>query len=98
MRETHCRVCGLETGDDCGWVDGVASYDICSCCGATFGYQDCTIKSTIAYRRAWMARGAPWFDPEDKPIDWDLPKQLAQVSEDFKDPNPSGLAHPTTME
>ena len=81
----HCRVCGLYLtslpwGDD----DVTPSYEICSCCGVEFGYEDYTVESAVRYRDHWLANGAKWFAPQDQPNNWDLFEQISCVPNEFK--------------
>ena len=84
--ERYCRICGLdqeekEVRDNFGY----ASFDICSCCGVEFGYQDCTKNSCSKYRRYWLCTlNNKWFNEKEKPKDWSLNLQLDQIINDFK--------------
>ena len=63
---------------------GDPSYEVCACCGFEFGNDDdpgtCSPASFSAYRAAWIADGAPWFDPSKKPAGWTLGQQLRCAS------------------
>ena len=64
----QCRICGLIQSDLPWGEDGkTPSFDICSCCGVEFGYQDATIYAIKRYRQKWISEGAKWFQPESKP-------------------------------
>lgn len=81
--EHHCRVCGLHS-EDPPWEEGIyPTYSICDCCGAEFGLEDITVKSTREYREKWIAEGAKWFNPKLKPDNWNLGTQLNSVPKDF---------------
>lgn len=58
--------------DEAPWgEDGeTASFDICRCCGTTFGYQDGLVEAVKKTRQLWQESGMVWFHPEEKPIDW----------------------------
>lgn len=79
-----CRVCAYpqktfpwgENGDE-------PSDDRCPCCGVTFGYQDDTLENIREYRGGWIAAGAPWFDENERPSDWNLEDQLKQLPPKF---------------
>ena len=62
---------------------GAASYDVCSCCGFEYGFDDdpgaSLGDSFQEYRRNWIAEGAVWFTPKRRPPDWDLQKQLQGI-------------------
>ena len=80
-----CRVCGLIQGDQ-PWGEGgqCASFNICGCCGVTFGYQDCTPEYVKKYRTEWLKKGGKWFTPDEKPADWSLEKQMEGIPEAFR--------------
>ncbi|MFO0575564.1 MAG: hypothetical protein U1A78_16335 [Polyangia bacterium] len=79
-RAWHCRVCGLRQKSQPWGMDGkTPSFEICDCCGVEFGYEDASPQAAEAYRRSWLARGAPWFHEAAKPSSWDLEKQLAFI-------------------
>lgn len=81
----NCRACGFDHGGPT-WEDAghTPTFEICSCCGAEFGYEDCTREAAMAYRVNWLARGAPWFNERKKPSGWSLTEQLRQVPKDFE--------------
>ena len=61
---------------------GPASYDVCSCCGFEFGFDDnpgasARADSFESYRQDWLDRGAPWFSPVARPAGWSVDEQLA---------------------
>lgn len=75
-----CRVCGLQQEDFPWGKDGkTPTFDICNCCGVEFGYEDITVESTSRFRDAWLANGAHWFKPKNKPLDWNPSAQLAKI-------------------
>ncbi|MCO5057435.1 MAG: hypothetical protein M9905_06075 [Rhizobiaceae bacterium] len=81
----YCRVCGLEQAEPQYGKDGVSpTFDICPCCGVEFGYQDTIRDAVLKFRDEWLASGAKWAEPKKQPTNWDLPKQLSQVPEQFK--------------
>ncbi len=85
MKEHFCRICGLYSEDKPWGEDGnCPTYDICPCCGGEFGYEDCTVESTIDYRKQWIENGAKWFDLKYKPEDWDLEKQMQNIPDKYK--------------
>jgi hypothetical protein len=77
---SHCHVCGWglaeppwgDTGTDPSWC-------ICGCCGCEFGYEDCQASGVLAYRQRWLAAGATWFNPKDRPAGWNLEEQLRHI-------------------
>ena len=79
-----CRVCGLRQ-DGLPWgEDGkTPSFNVCSCCGTEFGYEDATLKAIRLQRERWLSTSAKWFNPKDKPQDWNLDEQLKEIPEPF---------------
>jgi hypothetical protein len=64
---------------------GLASYQVCDCCGFEFGFDDepggdAKPCSFVHYRTEWLATGAPWFNPRKKPEGWDLRAQLWSIA------------------
>jgi hypothetical protein len=80
-----CRVCGLPQ-DTPPWGEDrmSASFDICPCCGVEFGYEDATPIAAKNYRQQWIAGGAKWLSAKDRPSEWDLENQLAQIPGRFR--------------
>jgi hypothetical protein len=84
MNEHNCRVCGLYI-DDLPWgEDGnCPTYEICSCCGVEFGNEDYTIEATKQYRAKWINKGMNWFEPSEKPENWDKDEQFKNIPQEF---------------
>ena len=81
----YCRVCGLKQTEPPWGEDGkTPSYEICSCCGVEFGNEDYSPESLKKYRDNWISGGAKWFSSKEKPANWDMKNQLAQIPEKFK--------------
>lgn len=81
----HCRVCGLRQLEPLRGDDGnCPNYEICDCCGVEFGHGDETFVAAKRYRETWLAGGAVWFRPKEKPLDWQLESQLEQIPQAFK--------------
>jgi hypothetical protein len=80
-----CRVCGAAQ-DDYPWgKDGkTPSFDICSCCGTEFGYEDATLNAILRKRKLWIDSGGKWLRPEHMPKDWDLEESLRTIPIEFK--------------
>lgn len=79
-----CRVCGFVDDDPPWGEDGKSpTFAYCSCCGVEFGYQDASLAGIRKFRDEWIRDGAPWSDPEFKPSNWDLDKQLSSIPADF---------------
>ncbi len=79
-----CKVCGLFQ-DELPWgEDGNSpSFEICSCCGVEFGYEDSSIESIKQFRDNWIISGANWFNFKKKPDRWRLEKQLGNVAKKY---------------
>ncbi len=80
-----CPVCGydklLEEPFD---SEGNPSYEICNCCGFEFGYDDSSEGISIHnYRKKWINEGAPWFNLNLKPKNWNLNEQLNNINKTF---------------
>jgi hypothetical protein len=64
---------------------GMASYEVCSCCGFEFGFDDNPGGNTPGTSFAehlleWYDEGQKWFDLNCRPKDWDLIKQLKNAN------------------
>ena len=67
----HCRICGLIQDEPPWGEDGqCASFNICACCGAEFGYHDFALGNIKRHREKWLQKGGVWRYPEEKPADW----------------------------
>lgn len=54
-----CRVCGLiQLDPTCGGDGKSPNYDICSCCGVEFGYENYSVKGVSTYRKKWLEGGS----------------------------------------
>ena len=58
-----------------GIVELAESFEICSCCGCEYGYDD-----NAAYRNRWLQQGTPWFSPKEQPKNWNLETQLQNIN------------------
>ena len=80
-----CRVCGLLNDEPPWGADGkTPSFEICVCCGAEYGYEDCTLEGARKYRQSWLASGAMWDTPRFKPDGWNSDEQLANIPQQFR--------------
>lgn len=61
-----------------------ASFDMCICCGVDFGYQDSLPESTREYREIWAKAGYPWVSKSQRPANWSVEAQLANIPDRFK--------------
>ncbi len=80
MKKYNCRICGLYIENSPWGLDGHSpTYEICSCCGVEFGNEDYTIESVKKYRENWINKGAIWFDPKEKPKEWNMGEQFKKI-------------------
>jgi len=68
---------------------GFPSYEVCSCCGFEFGFDDepgaaAKPSSFEEYRAEWLLSGAEWFSPHEKPAGWDWQEQLSRIGIESK--------------
>lgn len=86
LQLSRCRVCGYDFVDWFPWGErGVdPTFGICPSCGVEFGYEDSSVEGILSYRQRWIARGAPWDKPEEKPNDWNLEKAMEGIPDAFK--------------
>jgi len=59
-------------------------YDYCPCCGVEFGYQDATLLGARNFRAKWLAGGAEWASPDERPSGWHLEDQMEHVPSAFQ--------------
>ncbi len=78
-----CRVCGLnqyeypwDENNDC------PIFGISACCGAEFGYHDCTLAGVKAHRERWLLTGQ-WSDIAYMPSDWSLAMQIKNIPQEY---------------
>ncbi len=83
--QNSCRVCGLNQGEP-PWGDDDKSpnYTICDCCGVEFGYGDCTLESTLTYRKKWVDGGCVWNEEKMKPKNWSFEDQRNFIPTGFQ--------------
>lgn len=69
----HCPVCGFGPFPEAYALTAEIrqSFDICSCCGCEYGYDDDERHFT-----QWVAAGCKWFVPKARPQDWTLDAQV----------------------
>ena len=85
----RCRVCGLRQESPPWGRDGQSpTFDCCPCCGTEFGFQDATVERVRRTRKQWLASGAQWQEPSERPPAWKLERQLTRVPADWRDPPP----------
>jgi hypothetical protein len=82
--ETACRVCGLDDGEELYDKYGVPQYIICECCGNESGIGDEELSQVRELRGFWVARGAPWHWPADKPAGWNVLEQMSNLPEEWR--------------
>ncbi|WUM11015.1 hypothetical protein OHB16_09760 [Streptomyces sp. NBC_00334] len=87
--ETVCRICGFS--GEVFWRDGAPTETACPSCGAESGIDDLgtpgdwdALRGIRARRGYWVALGAPWADPDARPVEWDVLVQLARVPDAWR--------------
>jgi hypothetical protein len=77
-----CPVCGYDGLEEPPYdKNRNPSYEICDCCGYEFGFDDGSKGINFEkYRKQWIIKGAIWFNPDVKPKEWDLKKQLLKIN------------------
>ena len=72
-----CPVCGYDRLPRAAYGElGLASFQICPCCGVQFGLDD-TMSSHDVLRQDWLRNGAPWYSDATLPPEaWNAEEQL----------------------
>lgn len=76
-----CPVCGYAGLSEPAYDEyGCASFEICSCCGFEYGFDDESEGVSFEeYRENWINDGASWFSVKHRPKSWSLEKQLLNI-------------------
>ena len=76
-----CPVCGYNRLEEEPYdKNGIASSEICPCCGFEFGYDDFSEGHTFeSYREKWITEGCQWFDITEMPDNFDILEQLSNL-------------------
>lgn len=75
-----CRVCGLDQQEyPWGEDNDSPTFDICACCGAEFGYHDCTLEGIREHRKRWLSNNGKWAEEAAKPSNWSLKEQMKNI-------------------
>ena len=76
-----CPVCGYDGLEESAYdKTGEPSFEICSCCGFEFGFDDFSEHKTFEqYREEWIKNGAKWLNINEKPKNWILEEQLKNI-------------------
>lgn len=83
-KSNFCRICGLDQKENpWGKDNNTPNFEICACCGAEFGYNDCNIHAIRKYRNEWLLNNAEWFDSKKKPFNWSLEMQMKNIPEAY---------------
>lgn len=84
-RLNFCRVCGFDLLEPPWGEDGHSpTFNICPCCGAEFGYHDCTEIAVQIHREKWMSNGMKWFENKCRPEDWEPQIQLKNIPRKYQ--------------
>ncbi|NOW06122.1 hypothetical protein [Clostridium beijerinckii] len=82
-----CPVCNYNELDEAPYnLHGYGSYEICSCCGFQFGYDDYPDKEKCQkkWRENWMKSGCRWYSESIlPPKDWNPKKQIKGLTSDY---------------
>ena len=79
----YCRVCGLDQEEPAWWGGRYATFNICDCCGTTFGYEDIDMTSIQIQRGEWLSNPEKWWYPKAKPSNWDYKKQMKNIPKQY---------------
>ncbi len=79
-----CPVCGYDKLTEPPYdLLGYPSYEICSCCGFEYGFDDGSEGKTFeVYRAEWISNGYPFYVVSAKPADWgdtEIQNQLKNI-------------------
>lgn len=76
----YCRVCGYLPPDPPWEVGGrEPSFEVCSCCGVEWGYEDSSPAGVARYRSRWLAAGGVWQDKRTPHDGLDAEARMARV-------------------
>ncbi|MEK4669955.1 hypothetical protein [Niallia sp. FSL R7-0271] len=78
-----CSVCGFDKLPGPLYSEtGIPDVSlICRCCGFQSGFDDAELGYSFeSYRNEWIQNGAEWFREAEKPVNWDLVKQLSNIN------------------
>jgi hypothetical protein len=80
MTHYTCPVCGFNKLEESPYDNGSASFEICSCCGFQFGFDDDDQGYSFeSYREDWIKRGFPFFSSHKKPPIWNVEAMQQQL-------------------
>jgi hypothetical protein len=77
-----CPVCGFAGLKEPPYgKENLPTYEICPCCGFEFGFDGDNNQDVFsAFRKLWIDSGANWFIANQKPVHWDMQKQLDNLN------------------
>jgi hypothetical protein len=81
-----CPVCGFDKLLEPPYsIDDCPSYEICSCCGFEYGYDDADQHYSFeGYREKWIKNGYEFTDEDDKPTGWNEQLMREQLKNTLK--------------
>ena len=84
MTMSICKICGWPPPkyEEDATIYSAGEY--CDCCGFMYGLDDRNPKYVRLSRQEWLKTGAKWFRLEERPDDWDLEEQLANIPEAWR--------------
>lgn len=75
-----CLICNYDGLFEEPYSNGIASDEICPCCGFQYGYDDFDDNKDKLYenwREKWISNGCKWYSRGRKPPEnWDVNKQM----------------------
>lgn len=74
-----CLVCNYDGLFEEPYINGIASDEICPCCGFQYGYDDFDKNENVyeKWRDKWIEKGYDWYSRGRKaPENWDITEQL----------------------
>ena len=76
-----CPVCGYDQLDEPPYDEyGFPSYEVCSCCGFEYGFDDGSRGYTFEkYRKEWIDKGYKYFNKLKEPPMWGYTKLIEQL-------------------
>ncbi|MEU8893374.1 hypothetical protein [Streptomyces sp. NPDC048442] len=80
--EDVCRICGYD--EERFWEGGWPTAAICPCCSNESDISDVSLSHVREYRGYWLGQRAPWSSPRERPKDWDLLRQIANIPPEWR--------------
>lgn len=81
--EYICRICWYEDYEPFWLETGWPSWQICVCCWSESWYYDTLDNAIKNNRKKWIEWWCKWFDPKEKPENWDIEEQMKNIPEKY---------------